>query len=147
MNTNATLCLLGVMGALLLPVSTAAECSREIVPPSPVISIQSPDPRQLLKKIVDLAEQKGFKPEGGINWDEGWFRSKFTESPTDNYQVAIWLQWNLRRPGEEITVFLDYGKYHKYTGARDWKLACKNPNLDTPINELTREILRLAGLP
>jgi hypothetical protein len=137
------------IATLAVPViawASEASCPRVIAPPSAVVSVEADDPRVLLQRIVEIAKQRGFIADGGVDWDGGWFIAKKTVSDVENYQVAIWLKWNLYHPGKELDVFLDYAKFHHYKGSGDWDMICPNMNMDTPVNQLREDILHISGL-
>ena len=134
-----------VLGVMMSPVATAADCPNSLDQPDAVVTVRASAVRPLLQDLAKIALNRGFAATGGVDWNGGHFKAAKAQGDKIQHRIAVWVQWNLHAPGEELDVYLFYGRYRRYTGG-DWELEASDSQAeDRVVGELKRDILRLSG--
>ena len=76
--------------------------------------------RSLIVQLIDAAQRAGYRPEGSVEWSEGYFELFKEASKTEHHRVGIWLVWKFDDPARTLRVYSFYEKLHYYTGT-GWK--------------------------
>jgi hypothetical protein len=76
--------------------------------------------RKLIIEMIEAAKHAGYKPEGSVEWSEGYFEIFKEVSQTEHHRVGIWLVWKFDAPARTLRVYSFYQKLHYYTGT-GWK--------------------------